>query len=115
MTKLEAALIYASWGWRVLPVVPNGKLPATQHGVHDATTNPDIISRWWQANPDYNVGVAAGIQSGIVVFDIDPRNGGEDSWSAWIKQNGKPFDGALQLTAGGGQHYLMMYDEWLKQ
>ena len=38
MTRLKAALAYASWGWPVLPIVPNGKLPATAHGVHDATT-----------------------------------------------------------------------------
>jgi hypothetical protein len=36
MTKAEAALLYASWGWHVLPVVPGGKAPASQHGVKDA-------------------------------------------------------------------------------
>lgn len=114
MTKLEAALIYASWGWRVLPVVPNGKLPATQHGVHDATTNPEVIQAWWSRNPDYNLGIAAGEASGIVVFDIDPRNGGEESWDAWTRDNGRVPEGAMQLTAGGGQHYLAVYDETIK-
>ena len=28
-TKLEAALTYASWGWHVLPVMVNEKVPAT--------------------------------------------------------------------------------------
>lgn len=113
-TKIEAALSYASWGWRVLPVVPNGKLPATQHGVHDATTNPDQIARWWNSNPDFNIGIAAGQDSGIVVFDIDPRNGGEESWADWIKTNGRPPDCAMQLTAGGGQHYLAHWDESIR-
>lgn len=113
-SKLEAALSYASWGWRVLPVVPNGKLPATQHGVHDATTNPDQIARWWASNPDFNIGIAAGQESGIVVFDIDPRNGGDESWSEWIKINGRPPDSAMQLTAGGGQHYLAHWDESIR-
>ena len=76
-TKAEAALTYASWGWHVLPVVPNGKVPATQHGVKDATTDPEQIARWWAQNPDFNIGIAAGERSGIVVFDVDPRNGGE--------------------------------------
>lgn len=112
--RLEAALTYASWGWRVLPVVPNGKLPATQHGVHDATTNPEQIARWWASNPDFNIGIAAGEGSGIVVFDIDPRNGGDESWADWIKTNGKPPDCAMQLTAGGGQHYLAHWDESIR-
>lgn len=28
MTKAEAALLYASWGWHVLPVVPGGQGPS---------------------------------------------------------------------------------------
>lgn len=114
MQKGEAALLYASWGWRVLPVVPNGKLPATQHGVHDATTNPEVIARWWATNPDYNVAIAAGEGSGIVVFDIDPRNGGTESWDEWTGTNGRPPDCAMQLTAGGGQHYLAQWDESIR-
>jgi len=54
-TKAEAALTYASWGWHVIPVVPNGKVPATQHGVKDATTDPEQITRWWAQNPDFNI------------------------------------------------------------
>lgn len=114
MKKIEAALVYASWGWRVLPVVPNGKLPATKHGVHDATTNPEVIARWWATNPDYNVAIAAGEGSGIVVFDIDPRNGGAQSWDEWTGTNGAPPDCAMQLTAGGGQHYLAQWHESIR-
>ena len=109
-TKAEAALIYASWGWHVLPVVPNGKVPATQHGVKDATTDPEQITRWWAQNPDFNIGIAAGERSGIVVFDVDPRNGGDASWTAWLDANGKTPDGAMQLTAGGGEHHIGVYD-----
>jgi hypothetical protein len=110
MTPIEAALHYASWGWAVIPVVPNGKVPATAHGVRDATTDPDQIAAWWTQNPLYNIGIAAGAISGIVVLDIDPRNGGEESWQAWIAENGTVPDGPLQLTAGGGEHYIARYD-----
>ena len=109
-SKAEAALVYASWGWHVLPVVPNGKVPATQHGVKDATTNAQQIASWWAENPDYNIGIAAGERSGIVVFDVDPRNGGEASWDRWLKDNGKVPDGAMQLTAGGGEHHIAAYN-----
>lgn len=110
MKKLEAALTYASWGWHVLPVVPNGKVPACPHGVKDATTDAGQIIRWWSQNPDYNIGIAAGERSGIIVFDIDPRNGGADSWAAWMQANGEADDGAMQLTAGGGEHHIAGYD-----
>jgi hypothetical protein len=110
-SKLDSALAYASWGWKVLPVIPNGKIPATAHGVKDATTNEAQIRAWWNANPDYNIGVAAGRESGILVFDIDPRNGGDDSWEKWIGEYGNLPDAAQQLTAGGGQHFIAHYDE----
>lgn len=109
-TKAEAAQIYASWGWHVLPVVPNGKVPATQHGVKDATTNAEQIARWWAQNPDFNIGIAAGERSSIVVFDVDPRNGGDESWSKWQAENGDVPDGAMQLTAGGGEHHIAVYN-----
>ena len=110
MTRLEAALAYASWGWPVLPIVPNGKLPATAHGVHDASTDPEQIRKWFEGRDDLNIGIAAGSRSGLVVFDIDPRNGGDDSFAAWVKTHGELEAGALQLTAGGGQHFLAVHD-----
>lgn len=110
LTKAQAALTYASWGWHVIPVVPNGKIPATQHGVKDATIDPEQIAIWWAQNPEFNIGIAAGVKSGIVVFDVDPRNGGDDSWKSWTDTNGDVPDGPMQLTAGGGQHHIATYD-----
>jgi hypothetical protein len=107
---LKTALRYAAMGWPVLPLVPNRKVPATAHGVHDATTDAERIRRWWTENPAYNVGIAAGKESGLVVFDVDPRNGGLDGWDEWKKLAGPHEDGATQLTAGGGYHYLALYD-----
>jgi hypothetical protein len=114
LSKLDAALAYASWGWHVLPVVPNEKIPATSHGVHDATTNLEQIKAWWQQNPDFNIGIAAGQISNIVVFDIDPRNGGDTSWDTWLNEHGAAPDGCYQLTAGGGQHYIGVYRDSIK-
>lgn len=114
ISKLDCALAYASWGWKVLPVVPDGKVPATAHGVKDATTNESQIRAWWARNADFNIGIAAGEASGIVVFDIDPRNGGDDSWDAFIAEHGSVPDGAYQLTAGGGQHYIANWQDGIK-
>ncbi len=114
ITKLEAALTYASWGWHVLPLVPNDKRPASAHGVHDATTDLDKIRAWWAQNPNYNIGIAAGEKSGIVVFDIDPRNGGSESWDDFTTEHGGVPDGICQLTAGGGEHHIAQWRDGLK-
>jgi KaiC/GvpD/RAD55 family RecA-like ATPase len=113
-TNLEVALTYASWGWKVIPVVPNGKIPATAHGVKDATDDPDKITDWWTRNPNMNIGVAAGETSGIIVYDIDPRNGGDNSWEIWLENNGGVPDGVMALTAGGGQHYIAEYEQGVR-
>lgn len=113
-TNLEVALSYASWGWKVIPVVPNGKIPATAHGVKDATDDPEKIKDWWTRNPDMNIGIAAGEASGIIVYDIDPRNGGDNSWELWLNNNGEVPDGVMALTAGGGQHYIAKYQPGIR-
>jgi len=114
MTPLEAALRYASvFGWAVLPIQPNSKLPASAHGVKDASTDPAQIRAWFENRPDLNIAVAAGKASGasgLTVFDVDPRNGGDASWAAWLAMNGGHDDGPHALTAGGGSHYLAQYD-----
>jgi hypothetical protein len=73
--NLRAALAYARTGWRVFPVVPQEKVPACAHGVNDATTDPEQITRWWTHHPDRNVAIATGAP-GPDVLDIDRRAGG---------------------------------------
>jgi hypothetical protein len=111
MTPLDAALRYASvFGWAVLPIQPNSKLPASAHGVKDASTDPAQIRAWFDGRPDLNVAVAAGRASGLICFDIDPRNSGDSSWGAWLAMHGGHNDGPHALTAGGGSHFLAQYD-----
>lgn len=56
-----------------------GKHPVVKSWNNEATIAVDKIKHWWDANPDYNVGVFAK-PSGFFVIDIDPRNGGDDSF-----------------------------------
>ena len=110
----EAALAYARRGWAVLPLRPRGKEPLTEHGVRDATTDPATIEAWWNRWPDANVGIATGAVSGLVVLDVDPRNGGDEGlrdllgrhggWGIPADEGGYP-DTHTVLTGGGGQHY----------
>lgn len=98
---LLAALRYAEMGYRVFPCIPGTKHPITQHGFHDASTDPAQIERWWSRHPRANVGVAA---KGMLVIDID----GADN--PWPGDPDRAADlagaGAVALTPRGGRHYL---------
>lgn len=124
-TPLEAALAYARRGWRVLPLhgvtdrgactclwrdcTSPGKHPRTAHGVKDATTDEAQIRKWWETWPDANIGIACGRESGIVVLDIDPRNGGAKSLQRPREEHGELPSTATCETGGGGTHYYFKY------
>lgn len=115
MTNLEAALWYSQIAnWPVLPLHPGSKLPACTHGITEATTDEAQIRAWWRHHPDRNVGVACGAASGIVVVDIDPRNGGGESYEAWCEAHGKLGEGPMALTAGGGAHMICAHETWMR-
>jgi hypothetical protein len=72
---LDAALALAGRGWPILWLRPQSKLPATAHGVHDATCNPDTIREWAARWPDGNIGVACGTP-GPRALDVDDMAAG---------------------------------------
>src|ERR1700722_19073193 len=81
----ESALDYARRGWQVFPCAPRAKIPLTEHGFHDATTDPDQINRWWRDNPAANIGIATG-DANLVVIDIDEKHGGFDSFARLCRE-----------------------------
>ncbi len=104
----EAALAYARHGWQVIPL--NGKIPRTEYGYKDATTDPGIIEAWWNKWPDANVGIVTGAVSGLVVLDVDRH--GEDGMKtlADLEREYGSIPSTLQVkTGGGGIHYYFRY------
>jgi hypothetical protein len=105
-SMLAAALAYASMGWPVFPVAPGGKVPAIKggHGCNDATTDPATISEWWRRLPAANVGLACG-PAGLVVVDVDPRHGGDESLAALVIKHGEGWTRTPRVTTpSGGTH-----------
>lgn len=138
---LRVALWLAKRGWHVFPLRSGGKVPAIPsahpdgdrcrgecgqhgHGVHDATTDPDVIRMWWARWPDANVGISCG-PSGLLVVDVDAHGGtppdkplprhphvdntgvvnGYDVLAALLAVHGATWPDTLQVgTPSGGMH-----------
>lgn len=88
---VHAALEYAGYGWRVLPIKPASKLPIIKTWQVLATTNEDQIAQWWQQWPTANVGVCLGRGSGILDLECDSQKA-EQEYRAL-------FDGDPPVTA----------------
>ena len=82
-----------------------GKHPRTEHGFRDATKDPTEVRRIWGRTPRANIGIATGA-SGLVVLDIDPRNGGDGALAGLEHHHGRLPDTCRALTGGGGVHYV---------
>jgi hypothetical protein len=102
-------MAYAQMGFAVFPCAPQGKAPLTAHGVKDATKDLEVIRALWSAHPGANVSIATGAISGIIVLDIDPRHGGDDTLAALQAQNGKLPETPTVLTGGGGLHFYFRH------
>lgn len=98
---LDAALLYAGWGWPVFPLRPGLKVPATTNGFKDASTDLDQIRAWWDATPKANIGLPTG--GSFDVIDIDAPTG----WGSYAKMqdtDALPDVHGVVSTAGAGLH-----------
>lgn len=113
---VEAALKYADKGWAVFPV-SKAKIPLTENGFKDATTDKATISNWFSQYTGANIGIATGSMSGglvVIDVDIDENAGkfGNESLDEWCDKNGCFFSDTLTATTGrGGKHYYFQSSE----
>ncbi len=121
---LVSALAFAARGWRVHPLhgmrdgrcncgrpdcgAP-GKRPRLSEWPEKATTDPATIRAWWTRWPDGNVGLLTGMASGLIVLDVDPRNGGDESLRGLVALHGDLPSTPLVITGGGGHHYYFAH------
>lgn len=108
---LEHALEYASWGWAVFPLKPHDKAPdgdLAPHGFKNATTDAKQIRAWWRKRPQANIGIATGKTSGLVVVDIDPRNGA-DLAAFWRAADLDSVQLGTVITGTDGRHLYFRY------
>lgn len=117
----ERALFYTRLGMRVLPLHSiteqgrctcrkegcsnAGKHPLRSNWLNEATTEVEMIVRWWSESPWANVGIATG--KGLLVIDFDPRHGGMPD----VLQRLVELPQTLRVQTGGdGYHFYYGYD-----
>lgn len=132
MNAMEYALHYAEHGLAVFPTnwiedgrcscgdpscSSAGKHPLYAGGFKIASTDAEIIKRWWTTNPKANVAIATGEMSGLFVIDVDVADGkvGEQSLKSLEEEVGSLPKDALVKTGSGGFHiYMRMPDHEIR-
>jgi Bifunctional DNA primase/polymerase, N-terminal/Primase C terminal 2 (PriCT-2) len=120
---LRDALSYAERGWPIIPLWPRhgdecgcgdadckspGKHPIGQlapNGFKNASTDEQSIRRWWREHPDAGIGMPTGAKSGMIVIDIDSKNGKDGTLALRKLQHLAPLPKTTTaLTPSGGKH-----------
>jgi hypothetical protein len=123
---LRWALVYVDLGWSIIPlwsVDKNSKClchrkdcPSPgQHphnrlapsGIEDATKDREKVKLWFASN-DLNIGILTGPESGLVVLDVDLKEGGNKSLTMLETRYGQ-FETIEAVTCDGGMHLVMQY------
>ena len=113
----DAALDYLKLGWGVIPLhsVREGRCSCpdpdcTSPGKHPRIAwepyktrlaTEDEVRSWWQKWPDANIGIVTGAISGLLVLDVDGKEGRE----TLRRRNLRTYPTAIVNTGGGGWHY----------
>ena len=117
---LSAACSSVEPGWEIYPIhsvdeqgvctcpkwercLDPGKHPATDSGINDASSDPELIAALFSGRAGANVGLRTGRGSGVCVIDIDPRHGGLSSLRKLEAEHGK-FPDTREHATGGGTH-----------
>lgn len=104
-TAEQAALDYLGRGWSVIPVREREKRPAVAWKVYQSKcASEETLRDWFSRSPDYNVAIVTGALSGVVVLDVDPRHGGNESLRALERKHGALPVTIESATGGGGRH-----------
>lgn len=104
---LQGALFCAAMGLYVFPVKPGQKSPAFNGWQQQATTDPEIIKKWWNENQNYNIGIATGHKFGLFVIDYDVANGkqGLKVRNDWKASHQMPQTWTVKTGRGGLHEY----------
>jgi hypothetical protein len=107
-----AARAYAKARLPVFPLARLTNVPLKgSRGFHDAATDPAVIERMIERTPAANVGLRTGRASGVLVLDVDPDKGGEETLAALITEHETLPETRTHRTPSGGWHRLFRLPE----
>jgi hypothetical protein len=93
-SRVDLALNYAEYGWKVFPLRRGSKKPRFRKGqrwgdgVLNATTDPDVIrAMWLKGGADCNIGIATGPDSNLFVIDFDSWERRTDVDRYWCERD----------------------------
>jgi len=107
-STLPAALALAERGWCIHPLHPREKTPKLTGWPSQATTDQSVVRSWFEGTEN-NIGVVCGRLSGLVVIDVDPRNGGDASLVKLCRDLNIDLSTTAVSTSGGGKHLYFAY------
>jgi Bifunctional DNA primase/polymerase, N-terminal/Primase C terminal 2 (PriCT-2) len=75
------------------------------NGFKHATTDEKTITRWWREYPDAGIGMPTGTASGMIVIDIDSKNGKDGTLALKKLRHLVPLPKTrTAFTPSGGKH-----------
>jgi Bifunctional DNA primase/polymerase, N-terminal len=106
---LRQALAYADRGWPVFPCLPGQKIPATEHGFLDATTDQQRITEWFARQGGWNLAIATGAP-GPDVLDVDQHGPAGNGFGAFARLRAAGLlegaSGYVRTPSGGVHAYF---------
>ena len=122
---LDRALADATRGWRSIPVYrprgitcscpagrscdKPGKHPIGAEWPQRATIDAAQLRQWFGGKNQANRGIATGAESGIIVLDVDPGKGGDESLRDLERKYGPLPTTPHSNTGGGGEHIILKH------
>lgn len=108
--QTRLACFYAQCeGWPVFPVNQTTKAPCTEHGFYDASRDCDQIEDWFEREyPGSLIAVPTGERSGLVVIDVDRKDGRDGAARLYEAGYRLPPSWTVR-TRNGGFHF---YYRW---
>ena len=97
---------YCAKGWNLFPIVPGASNPATHNGFHAAHTDVEKLKKIYMKR--YNIGLATGKVSGVIVIDFDMKEA--EAWQL-AEDWGFPATPVVRTPRGGLHFYFKCPDD----
>ena len=109
----DKALRLVADGYRPLPAVRDQKRPPFAYQTFFASEVTDEnVKRWFDAYGSLDIALVRGSNAGLLVLDIDPKNGGEGSFQQLLAEGLTiPQDTPSEMTPSGGWHYFFKHPQ----